>query len=380
MRRNKVAFIMHPLNVLEFRQKEFFYSPFERQVSWLLKKFSPNFVKHVFSNLPPHTFMEISGFESLDKKIVDIIGVMCPMFPEEVVFNKDRAFEKVKKSVQYAIKKNADVIVLAGFTSIIGNQGEDVKKYFSKKHKFVITSGNTLTSALCLNGIEKIVNFLNYDFKILTASVIGATGDIGGACAKILAKKCKKIVLSSRSLNSQNDLFVDIKENINSNVYIQNDIRLTAANSDIVVLATSSVFPLLEIKDLKKGSIVCDVSLPHNVSMGDSVQEFNAFVFDGGKARVPKLSNLYPEKWKKFTNNFNCLPGCLAEGLILALENILDDDFSLGRGNITVEKMDFIYSLAIKHGFDVANFAFHEKIYLNEELSFYKEKKSEKLG
>lgn len=370
--RNKVAFIIHPLNVLDFRLKKFLYSPYEKQIDWLLQKLSPVFVKNVFSSLPVHSFMEIKGFKSLKGSVVDILGVMCPMFPDEIVRNKKKAYEKIKASVLHAIGKGANVIVLAGFTSILGNQGEEIREDIGKKREVVITSGNTLTSAICLKGIERAVKEFEFDIQSQTVAIVGATGDIGSVCAKILASKSKRIILSSRNLNVDNQLYNEIKNNLNRNVTIENDVRLAVSNADLVLVTTSSVFPLISFSDLKKNSIICDVSLPYNISKKDYESQNSIFVFDGGKARVPNIANLNSKKWIDFTNNFHSIPGCLLEGLILALEN-MKEDFSLGRGNITQEKIDLIYRLAVEHGFDVSEFAFHERFYSKNEMFLFKE-------
>ena len=53
--------------------------------------------------------------------------------------------------------------------------------------------------------------------------------------------------------------------------------------------------------------------------------------------------------------------GCFAEAIILALEKRYEY-FSLGRGNITVEKIDEIRELGKKHGFETADFYWGDKL------------------
>lgn len=358
---------MHPLNVLEFREKEFFYSPYESQIDFILRTVPPRTIKNIYSNLPPHVFMRVNNFESCRGKVVDVIGVMCPMFPEEIIFSKERALKKVAHSVQYAIKQGANFIVLAGFTSIIGNQGQEVKKRLGRYANVVITSGNTLTAALCLKGIRNALRVMNRASMGVT-TIVGATGDIGSVCAKMLASKSKKIILCSRNIDLNSQLYIDIKEKYNPNVFVEKDIKTAVADADVVLIATSSFIPLIDLRDIKSNTILCDVSLPYNISMDRNEKRSDIFVFDGGKAKLSKDKNINLKKWAAFTNNYESIPGCLAEGLLLGLEDE-KVDFSIGRGNISEEKINLIFKMAESHGIDVSDFAFHEKKYSSSELT-----------
>jgi fatty aldehyde-generating acyl-ACP reductase len=368
---NKVAFIMHPLNVSEFRNKIYFYSPFDSIVDFFLRILSPNFVKKFFASLPPHSFMNVGNFKSSKQSVVDITGVMCPMFPEEVVFNKMNALNKVFRAVKYAIHRGSSVVVLAGFTSIIGNQGQEIKSRLEEGQKdVVLTSGNSLTAALTLKGIKKALDVLNVKLNDLTTVVIGATGDIGSICSEALALDSKEIILCSRTVDVNHELFKKIYQEKGHKVSIEKNIAKAISRADLIVITTSSFIPLVDLHEVKPRTIICDVSLPYNVSNISGAQRRDVFVFDGGKARLPKC-NSNNSKWLTFNKNYESIPGCLAEGLLLALEN-QKTDFSIGRGNITKDKIDFILNLADSHGFDVSNFAFHEEPYSEEDISDFK--------
>jgi fatty aldehyde-generating acyl-ACP reductase len=47
--------------------------------------------------------------------------------------------------------------------------------------------------------------------------------------------------------------------------------------------------------------------------------------------------------------------GCLLEGMVLAMEG-RRDSFSKGRGQITPEKIEEIWEMALRHGFPLAPF------------------------
>jgi predicted amino acid dehydrogenase len=124
---------------------------------------------------------------------------------------------------------------------------------------------------------------------------------------------------------------------------------------------------------LKPGAVVCDVSLPHDVSREVQKLRPDVLVIEGGVVRVPG-DNV------NFNYDFGYPPNvalaCMAETMILALEGRFDR-FSLGRG-IKLEKVEEISRLARKHGFKLAGFRSFEQFLSNEEIDRIRENALEK--
>ena len=76
------------------------------------------------------------------------------------------------------------------------------------------------------------------------------------------------------------------------------------------------------------------------------------FVFEGGLARLPFSLDF---GFKSILPAPDVLWGCTAEAVILALEHRFEN-YSTGRGNISVEKMFDIGKAGEKHGFGPALF------------------------
>ena len=362
----RVAFILHPLNVSEFNEKAFFYLPFDKILSFILQKTSPRVVKKLFAKLPPHIFLNVDNFTSLLNKRISIIGVMCGLFPEELI-NENKAFEKVLKAVRFALKKEAKIIILTGFTSIVGNEGEEIRRIFKNKD-IIITSGNAFTAALSIRGIIKAAEVFKKDIQESTISIIGATGDIGGICSIVLAKKFKNIILCSREINERNKIVQETYK-FTKNLIVEPNIQNAVKNADFVLLATSSYLPLIDPKDIKPHSIICDTSLPHNIHDNFIFERKDVFVFDGGIAKIEV--DYKDKKWNKFAKN-NTVYGCIAEGMILGFARLFTN-FSIGRGNITEKDIEQITYLGELHGLRLADFSFHNKIYTMEEIEQYRQ-------
>ena len=60
--------------------------------------------------------------------------------------------------------------------------------------------------------------------------------------------------------------------------------------------------------------------------------------------------------------------GCFCEVIILALEHRFEN-FSYGRGNITLEKIDEMRQLAVKHGFELAPFFWADRMVDEEQIA-----------
>ena len=106
----------------------------------------------------------------------------------------------------------------------------------------------------------------------------------------------------------------------------------------------------------KEDVIICDAGYPKNL-IADIGEAFAERLFCGGMGYVGAGFNFTPGIHHQLYDFpvANIGHGCLLEAVILALEkNYLP--YSTGKGNITVEKMEWIYSVAQKHGITEAPF------------------------
>src|SRR3989338_5919104 len=364
----KVAFVLHPMNVSEFKEKTFFYSPFDSLIAWLLNQLSPQIVEKCFQKLPQHNFMCVHNLKSALNFKIDVLGIMCGVFPEEVVVNKEMALKKVLNAIKYAIRKGAQIIVLKGFTSIACND-EQYLSEIVRNNNVVITSGNTLTAALAIEGVLEASQWLEVNPANLTISIVGATGDIGSICAKILAKKFRKIILCSRNIRQDDPLVREISF-LNDKITIENDSSKAIKHAEVVLLATSSFIHLINPVDIKPYSIICDVSLPYNLTDDFTVRRKDIFAFDGGRATTINCHSSN-KKWLNFVRD-NSIYGCVAEGLALGFERARKN-FSINRGEITEANILEIRDLSNRNGFGLAGFSFHGRLYSREELNTYRD-------
>lgn len=359
----KVALIIHPIKVNnvknDFRN---FYS-----LSHVLMPFISNISNDVFENLysklPIHKFLEVKNIISLTNRRIDLLVIMCPLFPEQLLtMNQNVALRKIIDSCNLAKRLGAKIIVLGGFTSIIGNEGDEV----AKEIDIAVTSGNTYTAALAIQGISKAAELLDKKMNESTLAVIGATGDIGSICSRVLSKRVKNVILCARKIEESSDFIDDLKKKSKAKISIEKYADKAAGRADFILTATSATTTIIEPKNLMPKTIICDISIPPNIAREVAMERKDVFVFDGGKAKLAFPQKIKNRKWHIFAPN-NSVYGCLAEALILAFEKKFEN-FSIGRGNITEEKIDEISHLAKKHGISLADFSCAGRLYKEQEI------------
>jgi predicted amino acid dehydrogenase len=109
--------------------------------------------------------------------------------------------------------------------------------------------------------------------------------------------------------------------------------------------------------DLRSGAVVCEVSLPHDVSRRVAVERPDVLVLEGGNLRVPGALRM--ERVREPGLPFDLglpsetLLACMSETILLALEG-RPESYTLGRG-IGLERVREIDALAERAGFTLAD-------------------------
>lgn len=323
-RREKVAFVAHPVDVAIFKSYVGLLRPDKTYSDALLIK--------LFEWTQPYLVKQFSGLSlSHAQNPVDADLFMVPFLPEMQEISIKKVVDKIEKTLVLASESGCTVAALGGFTSIVLQNSEE--KY-AKKYGIRITSGNTLTAAIIIRSLEAIAQRFAIDLSLVTLAIIGASGDIGSACLGYFSSRMKKMVLTARSLPALAEV---CKRHggaeATAAIEMTDDNRKAVQMADVCIFVTSAYTSLFTEKDFKPGTIVCDASAPVNVKIESSVRD-DVFIFHGGIASIP-----FP-----LEVDFNIglaspytFYGCQLEGLLLALNPELS--CSWGRGNITPEKL-----------------------------------------
>ncbi len=315
---------------------------------------SQEFIASLFHIGPSFKLYDIEDFRSKSGETINGSFIIATFIPEMIEKDVWTVFSKVVKACKIAEKSGIGIVTLGGFTSIVGERiGHEV----SHEVDIAVTTGNTFTAAMTIDGVLKASETLGFDISSKKLAIIGGTGDIGSACARALASRVKQLTITGRTKANLVRLSDELKKFRKARIVATTDNKSAVKDADIVIAAASATSAILDMNWFKKGAVICDVGYPKNISYAPVVRE-DILVFSGGLAKSPTPLVLPLDLGLPGTDK---LYGCFAEGIILALEKRFEN-FSFGRGNITPEKIDEIRGLGKKHGFEVSDFYWGHKL------------------
>lgn len=356
---NKFAFLIHPLDMRDVVRLEPKAANKRQEL-----------IEKVLDWMPVHKRSDITGIKSLTGQEIEGWFIAVPLLPHQFL-NMDRSYvmDKIIQGVRIAEGLGANILGLGGFTSVVMDAGITV----ANSSSIAVTSGNSYTIATALEGALMAADRMGICLSQAHVAVIGASGSIGKACAQYMAGNCRKMTLIARAEKRLEKLAEILRESSMLEIEYTTNISSGLSEADVIITATSSAGNIIMAEYLKPGAVVCDVSLPHDVSREVQKLRPDVLVIEGGVVRVPG-DNV------NFNYDFGYPPNvalaCMAETMILALEGRFDR-FSLGRG-IKLEKVEEISRLARKHGFKLAGFRSFEQFLSNEEIDRIRENALEK--
>lgn len=363
---DKLVFLAHPVDL---------NSAYTLLGYWgsLASRIPKGVFKKILKSLPPYRFFYIDHFKSQTGREISGYAIVCPLLPEQMVGQeKAGAIRKIIAACNFAERLGAKIVGLGGFTSIISDQGLEV----GNNSGIAITSGNTYTASITIEGLLKSANLMGFELKNTTVSIIGATGNIGSICTRVLSKKVGRLILVSRNQKKLREFVKNVKQKSFSKIEIFKQPHEAASQSDIILTATSAITTLIRPQDINPGSIICDVSVPSNIAREIISIRDDVLVFEGGFVQIPYPQQVANKKWYSLFKD-GVIFGCLAETMILTLEKRFED-YSFGRNEITEDKIKEIYQMGLKHGFKLANFFYGDKRFSDKDLEKIRESRKKK--
>jgi fatty aldehyde-generating acyl-ACP reductase len=327
------ALVIHPLNPKRDVARKY---P-------VLARIVPTPLIHSFSRFwPPLYLSHVTGVrsEATDKDIEGWL-LACPFTARQMVrMSPQTAYRKIVRTGRMAQRLGARILGLLAFTSVIGDGGATIARHLS----IPVTTGRSLTVAVAVGALEKAARGRGIRLESSVAAVVGATGNIGSACAELLAPIVAELVLVGRRDSRLARVEAQVREAgaglVRTSTHLED-----ICEAAVVLSATSAAKPVIRSEHLKHGAIVCDVARPSDVSRQVAEERDDVLVIEGGVVDVPGEAD--------FGFDFGLPPrkayACMAETMVLALEGRYES-YSLGK-QVRIEQVREIAQLAHKHGF-----------------------------
>jgi fatty aldehyde-generating acyl-ACP reductase len=258
------------------------------------------------------------------------------------------AIRKVLNAMALAQKSDINITALGGFSSIIfeefnlkdNRQVRNIELDFGR-----FTTGNTHTAYVICTQVETLAEKMGIDLAQSTVVVCGATGDIGSAVCRWLNEKTntKELIYVARN----QERLQSLQEELARGKILPLEEALPLA--DIIVWVASMPKGVeIDLDKLKRPCIIIDGGYPKNLGMVLNAPDIS--VIKGGIVehsldidwKIMKIVNMDIPSRQMFA--------CFAEAILLELEG-WQTNFSWGRNQITVPKMEQIGAASRKHGF-----------------------------
>jgi fatty aldehyde-generating acyl-ACP reductase len=339
----KFCFVIHPLSLEDVAR----YEP------GAVGKGAP-IIRKIFEWMPPWAAAHVTGVRTPDGRETEGWFVTAPLFPEQIMeFPREDVYKRIVRAIEIGAELGAQIAGLGAFTGVVGDGGITI----AQRSPIPVTTGNSLTIAAGIHSLFRGAEEMGIDAPEATAVVVGATGSIGGACVKLIASRVKEVVLVARNATRLAKFHQEIAVELPCASRSTTDISAAVRSAQLVLTATSSTQDVIEPEDLQTGAVVCELSLPHDVSRRVALERPDVLVTEGGNISLP--GNPHFERVRQPGNEFDLnLPprtalACMSETMVLALENRLES-YTLGRG-IDLHKVIEIDEMATRCGFTLAD-------------------------
>ena len=157
---------------------------------------SREFLGRLFQATPSFKLYDILNFKSQTGQAVNGCFIVATFIPDMIENDIWSVFSKVVKACKIAEKHGVGIVTLGGFTSIVA---ERIGHAVSSEVDVPVTTGNTFTAAMAIDGALKAAKLVDLDISCAKLAIIGGTGDIGSACARALSDKVKQITITGRT-------------------------------------------------------------------------------------------------------------------------------------------------------------------------------------
>jgi fatty aldehyde-generating acyl-ACP reductase len=317
-------------------------------------------VAKILEWMPSYAAAHLTGIRTPDGRETEGWFVAAPLLPSQMLeLPRDDVYTRILAAIDVGVALGARIAGLGAFTGVIGDGGVTI----AGRSPIPVTTGNSLTIAAGVRSLFRGAELMGIDAAAATAVVVGATGSIGAACVQLIAARVRTVICVARNETRLRTFVANLAPQVPCELRYTVDLNAALRAADLVLTATSSTQDVIEPEELRSGAVVCELSLPHDVSRRVALERPDVLVVEGGNMRVPGAFRA--ERVREPGTDFDLAlsPGtalaCMSETMVLALENRFES-YTLGRG-VDLEKVREIDALAERAGFELADMRAFDK-------------------
>ena len=325
-------------------------------------------VAKILEWMPSYAAAHVTGIRTPDGRETEGWFVAAPLLPAQMLaLPREDVYARILKAIGIGAELGAKVAGLGAFTGVVGDGGVTI----AERSPIPVTTGNSLTIAAGVRSLFRGAEEMGVDIAGSTAVVVGATGSIGSACVRLIGERVRTVICVARNETRLKTLVSTLAPGLPCALRATVDLAAALREADLVLSATSSTQDVIEPDDLRPGTVICELSLPHDVSRRVARERPDVLVLEGGNMRVPGAMRAARVREPGTPFDLGLPPGtalaCMSETMVLALENRCES-YTLGRG-IDVAKVREIDALATRAGFELADMRAFDKAIPPEALA-----------
>jgi predicted amino acid dehydrogenase len=366
---NRFAFVIHPLSQQYFSNLKSLE---------LVSKVAPgrmmDVVEKAAAYLPPFVYSKVTGIRSPDGVEAEGWLIVVGGTPREIMAHTPEfTYRRLLAAADMARKLGAQIMGLGAFTKVVGDAGVTV----AKRAPLPITTGNSYSASGALwaahDAVERLGLLKMERGKRVKgkAMVVGATGAIGSACARLLARTAEELHLVSPEAAKLLVLKKSIQKDspgVKLVLASYADSDRSIGDMDTIVTATSGAGKkILDITRVKPGCVITDVARPLDLPAEEVAKRPDVLVIESGEVALPGDVHMKSIGFEQR----NVVYACLAETIVLTLESRFEN-FTIGR-NLEWEKVHEIYKMGLKHGMQLAAISGVNGVYTAEDIARVRE-------
>lgn len=338
----KFCFIIHPLSLDDVAR----YEPGAKG------KGAP-IVRKILEWMPAWAAVHVTGVRTPDGRQTEGWFVAAALLPEQMLeLPREDVYTRILSAIELGASLGAQVAGLGAFTGVVGDGGVTI----AERSPIPVTTGNSLTISAGVQSLLRGAREMDIDPAEATAVVVGATGSIGSACARLLAPSVRRMILVARNGTRLRKLHEQIQGELPCPSEATTELSAAVRQAQLVLTATSSTQDVIEPEDLQTGAVVCELSLPHDVSRRVATLRPDVLVTEGGNMLVPGEPRFERVREPGTEFDLNLPPrtalACMSETMVLALEQRFES-YTLGRG-IDLARVVEMETMATSCGFELA--------------------------
>jgi len=358
---NRFAFVLDPLSQEETARRLGAIGEAEDGTPGVLDR-----IERLLSRPTPQIYSPVQGIRSPTGSAAEGWLISLGITPDEMrTGSSEFLTDRLLEAARLAKSLGAQVMGISQLSKDLGIAAVSV----AKSADLPITTGNSYVASSALWAAASAVRRMGLiklqQGKILRAKtmVVGATGAVGAICCRLLAKAFDEVHLVGRNIAKLMALQESIQgESPDVRLHVSTRAEKSLREMDVIVTAASGASKVLDIRKVKPGCVICDVTRPMILSQEEVAQRPDVLVIKSGEIFLPGEEI----QMKEIGLPPRVVPAGMAETIVLALEGRFEA-YTLG-SETEWKKVREVYRMGLKHGMQLASISGVNGVITDEDI------------